>query len=98
MIKEAANGNFRVPSLFTLFATADSIETAIVKIIKQGCCIRFLCVFDHALHNNGRDDCPYLIFWLSHPYAVEDCSEDDLLCVADVIQTYVSTESTYILP
>lgn len=94
-IKQAANGNFCVLSLFTLFATADSIETAVLKVVKQGCCICFLCVFDHTLHNNRRDDCLYLIFCLSHPYAVENCSEDDLICIAEVIHKYVFTIKLY---
>ena len=85
-IKQAGNGNFWVPALVTLFSDITTLESAIFKVVQKGHCVRFFCVFDHSLHNNGTDNCPYLIFRFCHPYMVEDCSEDDLLSVADVIQ------------
>ena len=90
-IKEADNRNFCISSLITMFASIASLETAILKIIQKGCCVRFLCIFNHALHNNGTDNCPYLIFCLCHVYAVENCMEDDVLSIAELIHKYVST-------
>ena len=90
-IKEADNGNFRIPSLITMFASVASLETAVLKVIQKGRCVRFLCIFDHALHNDGTDNCPYLIFCLCHVYAVENCMEDDVLSIAELIHKYVST-------
>jgi hypothetical protein len=45
----------------------------------------FLVVLNKNLHNNGSDECPYLIFAFSHNYRVCKMTEEDVLQVADVI-------------
>ena len=85
-IKQAGNGNFWIPAFVILFSDITTLELAIFKVVQKGCCIWFFCVFDHNLYNDGIDNCPYLIFHFCHPYMVEDCSEDNFLSVAEVIQ------------
>ena len=85
-IKQAENRNFQLPALITLFENIASLESAIIKVVQKGCCIQFLCVFDHNLHNNGTDACPYLVFHFRHFYMVENFSKDDLLSITEVIQ------------
>jgi hypothetical protein len=47
--------------------------------------LHFLVVLNKNLHNDGSDECPYLIFTFSHDYRVCRMTEDNVLQVADVI-------------
>ncbi|KAF8432549.1 hypothetical protein L210DRAFT_3650245 [Boletus edulis BED1] len=45
----------------------------------------FLVVLDKKLHNDGTNNCPYLIFAFCHAYNLQNMMEDNVLDVADII-------------
>lgn len=49
---------------------------------------RFFALFDKKLHNDGMDDCPYLVFTFCHGYRTADMHEDQIMDVVEVLLKY----------
>ncbi|KAF8556085.1 hypothetical protein OG21DRAFT_1506862 [Imleria badia] len=97
-ISETDNGNFYIPSLGRMFPEPGRVKMGTLEVTDrdEGGSKRLFCVFDRNQHNNGTDDCPYLILGFSHDYHLDNMTEENIMDVAyaiDMLQKKVPQDT-----
>ncbi|KAF8439780.1 hypothetical protein L210DRAFT_934223 [Boletus edulis BED1] len=85
IVAETTNGNFLVHGLPTFINELHAVKTCIVTLQRQTGKYRFICIYNKKKHNNGTNECPYLIFGSCHGYKVKNMSEEHVLDIAEVV-------------
>jgi len=88
IIVEATNANFGIFRIRTLFNQTQNLKTYVIELKESVTLKHFFAVFDGMMHNDGTNNCPYLIFAFCHDYMVCNMTEEDIIDVAQVIQMY----------